>query len=316
MSAEVLPTIILGSRGSELARAQTKLVADALQRAWPALEIKIQIITTRGDERTVEPIDPRAGRKGLFTGEIERALAAREIDLAIHSAKDLPSDATPGLEVWAALPRAAFDDILIQKNPGGFVSLRRNAVIATGSVRRQYQLRWQRPDIRPVELRGNVPTRLRKLMTSDWDGIVLARAGVERLGYELTAGTIDFEGAQFFAEILPADHFLPAGGQGVIAMQLRSDDTEKKKLIAPINDRRTLSCLEAEREFLRLLNGDCNSPVGILASVENNEMTLRAQIFEQANAAPRSGGVRLSLQTEEPKQIAATLFNQMYGREK
>ena len=317
MSADPSRKIILGSRGSELARAQTAMVATALQHAWPALEIKLEIIKTRGDERSpeaIEPIDPRAGRKGLFTGEVERVLAAGGIDIAVHSAKDLPSAAMLGLEL-RALPRAPVDDVLIRKTAGALASLRQKAIIATGSVRRQHQLRCKRPDIEVLDLRGNVPTRLRKLMANEWDSIVLARAGIERLGYNLSTGYFDFEGALLHVEILSRDEFVPAGGQGVIAMQLRSGDEKTEAIVDAVNDADTLSCLRAERDFLRRLQGDCQSPVGVLATIENNEMTLRAQVFEEGNATPKTGKVRLSLCTQEPEKVAEALYCWMYGRE-
>jgi len=290
-----LRKIILGSRGSELARTQTGMVADAIRRAWPGLDIEIEIIKTRGDERSLErsePVDRRAGRKGLFTGEIERGLLAGAIDVAVHSAKDLPSEATPGLEVHAVLPRAAVDDVLIQTTAGGFRALRLGAVVATGSVRRKYQLQLTHPEIKVVDLRGNVPTRLRKLLGSDWDAIVLARAGVERLGHDLSAGSFVFEGTRLFVEVLPRDDFLPAGGQGVIALQVRSDDERVKALVEPVNHLPTLLCLRAEREFLRLLQGDCDSPVGVLATTEGDLMKLRAQVFEPEIPEPREGVVQ------------------------
>jgi hydroxymethylbilane synthase len=288
-----LQKIVLGSRGSELARAQTAMVAKALQHAWPEIEIRIEIVNTRGDERSleaVESLDPRAGRKGLFTGEIERVLAAGKIDIAVHSAKDLPSDATPGLELSGVLPRAAAEDVLIGKTPGGLGALSPNATVATGSVRRQHQLRWKLPGLQTVDLRGNVPTRLRKLMTNDWDAIILARAGVERLGYDLSNGPFLFEGAPVHAEILPRADFLPAGGQGIIALQIRSDD-KAREMVDRVNHPETLLCLQAEREFLRLLQGDCDSPVGVLAVIEATTMKLTAQVFETGRSAPRVGSV-------------------------
>lgn len=315
MSANPSEKIILGSRGSELARAQTAMVATALQHAWPELEIKIEIIKTRGDERSpeaTEPIDPRAGRKGLFTGEIERVLAAGGIHIAVHSAKDLPSDATLGLEVRSVLPRAPVDDVLIGKVPGGLASLRPNAIVATGSVRRQYQLRWKHPEIQVVDLSGNVPARLRKLKANAWDGIMLARAGVERLGYDLSGGSFSFEGALFHAEILPRDEFLPAGGQGVIAIQLKSDDEKTKAIVDRINHLETLFCLQAEREFLRLLQGDCGSPVGVLATVEAKMMEVRAQVFEPGRSGPRAGHVKGSI-TKGVEPLAAELLKQING---
>jgi hydroxymethylbilane synthase len=310
-----LQKIVLGSRGSDLARAQTAMVATGLQRAWPELEIKLEIIKTRGDERSLEAsesIDPRAGRKGLFTGEIERVLAAGGIDIAVHSAKDLPSDATPGLDVWGVLPRAAVEDVLIGKVSGGFGSLPANAIVATGSVRRQHQLRWRHPKIRVVDLRGNVPTRLRKLMTDEWHAIVLARAGIERLGYELAGGSFSFEGAQLHAEILPRDEFLPAGGQGVIAMQVRTDDQKTKTIIDRINHAETLFCLRTEREFLRLLQGDCGSPVGVLAIVEGKRVRVHAQVFVPGESQPRSAEVE-GLITDGAEPLAAELLERING---
>jgi hydroxymethylbilane synthase len=318
MSVEISRKIILGSRGSELARAQTALVTTELQRAWPELEIRIEIIKTRGDEgspKASEPIDPRAGRKGLFTAEIERVLAAGGIDIAVHSAKDLPSDRVPGLEVTGALPRAAVDDVLIKKVPWSLTSMGSDAIVATGSVRRQYQLRWNNPQVQVADLRGNVPTRLRKLATSNWDAAVLARAGLERLGYDLSGGSFSFEGALFHVEILPTDEFLPAGGQGVIALQLRSDDEGAKAIVDGISHVETLQCLRAERDFLRRLQGDCQSPVGVLATIDNHELTLRAQVFKEGEATPKRGKVRLSLRSQEPEKISESLYCFMYGRE-
>jgi hydroxymethylbilane synthase len=302
--------IILGSRGSELARKQTAMVAEALKRAWPELEIASEIIKTRGDDRQTEPIDPRAGRKGLFTGEIERALAAGEIDIAVHSAKDLPSDATAGLEVCGVLPRAAVDDVLISKRTDG-IALRPNATVATGSVRRQHQLRWKQSEIKTVDLRGNVPTRLRKLVTGDWDAIVLARAGVERLGYQPIGGSFDFEGVSLYTQVLSSDDFLPAGGQGVIALQVRSDDDNTKTIVRAINHAETLLCLHAEREFLRLLQGDCGSPVGVLATISGSMMTMRAQVFEPSRIEPQIA--RVEGAATSAKELAGELWKAING---
>jgi hydroxymethylbilane synthase len=299
-------SIALGSRGSELARAQTSMVVEALRRACPDVVVSIRIITTRGDDRKPEPIDPRAGRKGLFTGEIERALLAGEIDIAVHSAKDLPSDTTAGLEVRGALPRAPVEDLLIRKFGGDH-----GPVIATGSVRRQHQLRWKYSGTTVVELRGNVPTRLRKLLASDWNGIVLARAGVERLGYDVLVGAFDFEDASLAVEILSPADFLPAGGQGVIALQVRAGDDEAKAIVDSVNHAETLLCLSAEREFLRLLQGDCGSPVGVLATIADSEMTLRAQIFGPERIEPRTASVKG--EATSAVQLAQRLWDSING---
>jgi hydroxymethylbilane synthase len=304
MSASDSKRIVLGSRGSELARTQAALVVDALSKAWPDLEIATEIISTRGDVRTAEPIDPRAGRKGLFTGEIERTLAAREIDVAVHSAKDLPSEMTGGLELGAVLRRAAVDDVLVTKKSA-------TGPIATGSVRRQHQLRWKFAGVEVVDLRGNVPTRLRKLLENDWRAIVLARAGLERLGYDVAAGSFEFEGATLRVERLSADDFLPAGGQGIIAVQIRRADEKTKTVVRAINHGETFSCLAAEREFLRLLQGDCGSPVGVLATISGSTMTIRAQVFEPPRVEPRTAQVEGDAAT--PERLAKELWEAING---
>jgi hydroxymethylbilane synthase len=294
--------MILGSRGSDLALAQTRMVERALRAAWPELEIVIGVIRTRGEERTrTEPVaDRKAGRKGLFTREIEQALLVRQIDVAVHSAKDLPSERRDELELRATLPRASTEDVLITKNGGGLATIAAGGVIGTGSVRRQHQLGWKRPDLQTADLRGNVPTRLRKLRENEsWSGIVLALAGLERLGLEVEA------------EILSPDDFVPAGGQGVIALQVRRDDERAQRLIDAVNDQATLTCLRAEREFLRLLDGDCDSPVGVQAMLNEGELRLQAQIFEGQTTAPRAGATTGSC--ADPEAIAAQLMKQLYG---
>lgn len=282
--------IILGTRGSELARAQAGLVEKAIQAARPDTGIETRIIVTQGDKGT--RIERQAGRKGLFTVEIERALLAEDIDIAVHSAKDLPSEMNPDAEIAAVLPRASVDDVVISKHPGGFASLPHGAIVATGSVRRKRQLLWKRADLKVVDLRGNVPTRLRKLLANNWDAIVLARAGLERLGQSPAFDEISFNGGQFFVEILPRETFLPAGGQGIIAIQVRANDQTMKGIAGLVNNRETLLCLRAEREFLRLLQGDCNCPVGVLATIENDKMKLRGQLFTDQSTGPCEAEVK------------------------
>src|SRR5438094_8367238 len=284
MSAEIL-RIVLGTRGSELARTQARLVEKAICAARPDAEIETKIIATKGD--TAKVVDLRAGRKGLFTAGIERALLAGDVDVAVHSAKDLPSETSPDAEIAAVLPRAPMDDVLVSKHRGGLASLPHGTTVATGSVRRAHQLLWKRADVHLVELRGNVPTRLRKLAENKWDAIVLARAGLERLGLSASRTKISFEGMQFFLDVLPCEIFLPAGGQGIIALQVRANDQSTKELVDLVNDRETLLCLQAEREFLRRLQGDCNCPVGVLAKIDNGKMKMRAQVFLGESAAPR-----------------------------
>src|SRR6266481_919926 len=312
--------IVLGTRGSELARAQTRLVEEAIRGAHPGVTIETKIISTRGDKAGV--VDPRAGRKGFFTAEIERALIDREVDIAVHSAKDLPSETSVGVEIAAVLPRAPMDDVLVSKRPGGLSSLPQGAIVATGSVRRRHQLLWKRTDLDIINLRGNVPTRLRKLAENEWDAIVLARAGLERLGLLHARTEIRFECQRFFLEILPCEIFLPAGGQGIIVLQVRSDDQRTKTIVDPVNDPGTLLCLQAEREFLRRLQGDCNCPVGVLANIEDGKLKMRAQVFLQGAVAPYQGEVegkpddRDRLAAELLHRLGAPASVQDYGLER
>jgi hydroxymethylbilane synthase len=303
--------VVIGTRGSELARAQARLAEQALREKWPDLSIEAKIVRTKGDESRSRAGTSLYGRKGLFTAEIEKALLAGDVNLALHSAKDLPSELTAGTEIAAVLPRAALDDVLVSKRPADLVALREGATIATGSVRRKNQLAWKHPGLVMVDLRGNVPTRLRKLAENNWDAIVLARAGLERLGFSLIHPEISFESRQFFIELLPRESFLPAGGQGVIALQIRAGDEEMRAIVDSVNDHETLLCLRAEREFLRLLHGDCNSPVGVLATIENGIMKLRAQVFDQLSVPPREG--RVEGTRDDGEGLAGELLRQING---
>ena len=296
--------IILGTRGSELARAQTRLVEKAIRSAHPNVAIETKIIVTRGDN--IKVVGLHAGRKGVFTAEIERALLAGDVDVAVHSAKDLPSESNPGAKIAAVLPRGSVNDVLISKHSDGLTSLPYGATVATGSVRRQRQLHCQRADLNLVDLRGNVPTRLRKLTGNQWDGIVLAQAGLARLGFSAMRTEIGFEGGQFFVDILPSEIFLPAGGQGIIALQIRSDDQSTKAFLESVSDRETLLCLYAEREFLSRLHGDCNFPVGVHASITGGKMKMRAQVFEGESPEPRQAEVEGP--SGEGDQLAAELL--------
>ena len=271
------------------------------------MAIETKIIVTHGDNATV--VDLNAGRKGLFTAEIERALLAREVDVAVHSAKDLPSQTNPAAQIAAVLPRAPTNDVLISKHSGGLASIPCGATVATGSIRRQRQLHWNRPDLKLVDLRGNVPTRLRKLAENEWDGIVLARAGLERLGFSATRTETGFEGGQFFLDILPLELFVSAGGQGIIALQIRFNDQSTRAFVESVSDLDTLLCLQAEREFLSLLHGDCNFPVGVYATISNGRMKLRAQVFEGESPTPRQAEVEGA--SDEGDQLPATLLRKI-----
>jgi hydroxymethylbilane synthase len=304
--------IVVGTRGSELALRQAGLVVDALQARWADLKFEIEVIKTRGDDEKTAIADVRAGRKGLFTGAIERSLVEERIDLAVHSAKDLPSKLAPGAEIAAVLPRAAVDDVLVATTPSDLESLAKDGIVATGSVRRQHQLRWKRPDLEIVDLRGNVPTRLRKLASDRWHAIILANAGLQRLGLKTEDARIEFEKNEFFTTLLSPEIFVPAGGQGVVAMQIRSDNQQLREMLEPINDFDTRLTLRAEREFLRLLDADCNQPVGVLARTEGSTMKIRGQIFDREATAPREGFIQGP--SEDVEKLAAQLLEQIRAR--
>lgn len=291
--------IVVGTRGSALALIQAGIAAEAL-REKRGTEIKIEVIRTKGDE-SILPRDPRAGRKGLFTSELESALVEGRIDVAVHSAKDLSSELKAGSTIAAVLPRGPVEDLLITKLPMRLESLPRSATIATGSVRRRRQIGWRRSDVNFVDLRGNVPTRLRKFAASDWDATILARAGVERLF--LSAPSFQFEGREFFAELLSPQQFVPSGGQGVIALQTR---TEKIAMALVVDHAATHLCLRAEREFLRLVQGDCDLPVGALALPVNGQIELSAQLFSEQTEPQMA-----SASGTDPERVAAQVFSKI-----
>jgi hydroxymethylbilane synthase len=226
--------------------------------------------------------------------------------LAVHSGIFCPCVLGGGWARGGGAPPAAVEDVIVSRT-----SATGAGAIATGSVRRQYQLHWKFPGVEITDLRGNVPTRLRKLVQSNWRGIVLARAGLERLGYEIESGSFVFEESTLRAQSLSSDDFLSAGGQGIVALQIRSDDLETAKLIEPANHRETLSCLQAEREFLRLLEGDCGSPVGVLATIAGGTMTMRAQVFEPPRVEPRTA--RVDGDAGAPTELARELWEATNG---
>ncbi len=280
-----------------------ELTREALRLARVDAEIEVRIVRTSGDEGSarVVPIDAKAGLKGLFTSEIESQLLAHEIDVAVHSAKDLPGQMRDGLVLGATLQRASPEDVMITKRPCGFLDLRRGAVLATSSVRRAAQLRAVRPDLQIQPMRGNVPTRLRKFREStEIDALVLARAGLDRLGWD--------EG-DLFVESL-REHLLPAAGQGAIALQIRAEDAAAARILDAINHPETLRCVRAEREFLRLLDGDCHLPVGAAATLDRDVLSLRVSVFDEPANTFRRG--EMSGSKEEPEQLARRLFASLY----
>jgi hydroxymethylbilane synthase len=255
-----LPRLRMGTRGSALARWQTGYVAAGLQEAWPGLEIDVVVLHTQGDRILDKPL-PMIGGKGLFTAELEEALHSGEIDLAVHSLKDLPTENTAGLAIGAIPVRASVHDVLVSRSGSRLADLPAGATIGTSSRRRAAQIRHRYPQLAMADIRGNVDTRIRKALDlqGPYDAIVLARAGIERLAH---AGVV--------SEVLDLEVMLPAPGQGALAVQCR-DDQLLRTLLAPLDHAPTRAAVEAERGFLAGLGGGCAVPIAALAVVEQRD---------------------------------------------
>ena len=273
--------LILGTRGSDLALAQSRMVRDGLTERHPGLEVELKIITTTGDARTAMPLDePTAEGAGLFTKQLEEALLSGEIDLAVHSLKDLPVQTPAGLNLPALLPRATVADMHVSLHPGGVAGLPVGATVGSSSPRRALLLQERRPDLKLVPIRGNVPTRLAKVAGGHFDATILAAAGLTRLGHDLAAGTITAGDRPLFLESL--DWMLPAPGQGAVAVETRSGDPAES-IVAVLHDPVTARCVEAERLVLKHLGGGCHLALGTLATERDGMMSLSAVFVPDQN---------------------------------
>lgn len=268
-------TLTAGTRTSKLALWQTNHVIHRLQEAWPGLECHTETFVTKGDKTLDKPL-PQIGGKGLFTAELERALHQGEIDVAVHSLKDLPVENAPGLTLGAIASRADVYDGLVANNGWTLETLPTGAVVGTSSVRRQAQLLAVRPDLIVKSIRGNVGTRVRKVKEGQYDAAVLAAAGLQRL--DLT---------EVVTQWLPFDLMLPAPGQGALAVQCRADDEETLALLAAIDDADVRAAVTAERTFLDQLGGGCSAPIAAYATVEGTWP--RATLTMQALVATTDG---------------------------
>jgi len=254
----------IGTRGSRLALAQSRWVQAALQRHHPALVVELVTITTTGDRFLDAPLSTIGG-KGLFVKEIEEALTAGRVDCAVHSMKDLPAELAPGLVIAAVPPREDPRDTLISRVGGSVHDLPHSARLGTSSLRRMALVRAQRSDLDVVALRGNVDTRLRKLDAGELDAVVLAAAGLRRLGI-----------ARADLALLDPAEFLPAVGQGALAIESRDDAT--RALLAVLDDNDTRIAVSAERAFLARVGGSCRTPLAAHASLSSGQLGLSALI--------------------------------------
>jgi hydroxymethylbilane synthase len=301
VSAPPLPAAVrLGTRASALARAQTEHVAALLAAVRPGLELSTHVISTAGDrtQESGEPL-PEIGGKGLFTAELERALLEGEIDLAVHSLKDLPTEEAPGVVVAAVTAREDARDCLVARETGSLAELTRGAVVGTSSLRRSAQLSALRPDLEVRSIRGNVDTRIRKVEAGEYDAALLAAAGIRRLGLESAV-----------SEWLPPETMLPAPGQGALAVQCRAVDDGVLELLAAIDDPTTRAETGAERAFLEALGGGCAAPVAALAVA-----TTTPRVRLQGLVASVDGAEMVRVRGDgEPREVGARLAEEALAR--
>ena len=266
MIRQMVDNLVIGSRGSELALWQAEWVKKELNKAYQDITIELRTIKTKGDLVLDKPL-PLIGGKGVFTKEIEQALLEKKIDIAVHSCKDLPTEMTQELVIGAIPTREIPSDVLVTADGTGLDSLKPSSVIASGSIRRTAQLLHFRKDLKTADIRGNVPTRLRKFNESDWEGLILAYSGLKRL--DLLNGN---------CVILDHKNMLPAVAQGALALQIRAGDTQISDTISVLNDKDSSDAVTAERSLLRRLEGGCQIPIGAISTVEEDELTIEAQI--------------------------------------
>lgn len=252
----------IGTRGSKLALTQTNFVADKLKKAIPDANIEICIIKTSGD--IMQDVSLMTiGGQGVFVKEIEEALLSNKIDLAVHSMKDVPGDIPEGLMFAAILKREDFRDVLVSRNNIKMEFMPKGAKIGTGSQRRGAQIKAMMPDIDIVPLRGNIDTRLKKIETENLTGVILAAAGMKRMGL-----------AERITQFLPVGTMLPAVGQGALGLQIRKSDVELAKACAALNDATTAAEVTAERAFLRALGGGCRLPIAAFGKLDGQMLTI------------------------------------------
>ena len=272
-------TLRLGTRGSLLAKTQSQLVASELEKRSKGLAVELVIVKTTADGILDKPLHELGG-KGLFTKELEQALLGGEVDIAVHSFKDVPVTqplvAQDGLTVAAVPEREDPRDVFCSITAKKIAELPQGAKVGTGSTRRRCQLLAQRPDLKIELLRGNIDTRLRKLRDGEYDAIVLAAAGLRRTGL--------FNEAEM--TMLDPDEMVAAAGQGALAVQCRRDDRRTRDLLALIDDPMSERCVTSERVVVQALGGDCYSPIGVLAQIDGDQMILRAAIGSRGGVPP------------------------------
>jgi hydroxymethylbilane synthase len=295
-----LQPLRIGTRGSPLARWQAEWVAAQLRAA--KVDVELVIISTRGDRVQAGPISAIAGGDGVFTKELQRALLDGEIDLAVHSLKDLPTAPVDGLTLLAVPPRASNRDVLISRTGCKFDELPPRATIATGSLRRRAQLWHARPDLQMTQVRGNVDTRLRKLNEGSFDALCLAEAGLQRL--ELAAS---------ITQVLPSELIFPAVGQGALGIEGRSDDERTRQAVVALDHAATHQAVLAERAMLATVGGGCLAPVGAWAHVEPlGQLALEAVVLSVDGK--RRLWAAITAMTDDPAEVGRAVAQDLLAQ--
>jgi hydroxymethylbilane synthase len=292
--------VTVGSRGSRLALRQTELVLAELSRRFPGRRFDVQEVRTTGDRRPEVSL-AAIGGQGVFVKELESALRARRVDLAVHSLKDVPAEVGQGLVLAAVTERGDVRDAVVSRGQRRLAELPAGSRVGTGSLRRAVQVRALRPDLKVVTLRGNVDTRLRKVEEGLMDAAILAAAGLARLGYLERA-----------AELLDTDAMLPAIGQGALTLETRADDAEMIEMASALDHRETRLATTAERAFLARLGGGCRLPMAALGIVEGDSLRLRGLIADPEGRRLLRGEV--AGPASEAEALGASLAEQLLSR--
>jgi hydroxymethylbilane synthase len=286
--------IVIGSRGSELALWQSNFIKRELEKRNRNIAVEIRIIKTKGD-KILDVALSKIGDKSLFTKELEVELLSRKIDLAVHSLKDLPTQLPDGLKLSAVSKRHPVEDVLIARKKGITIhTIRENGSVGTGSLRRRSQLLHLRPDIKIHELRGNVNSRIKKFLLSDWDGIILARAGIERLNLK-----------KYISSYIDKEDILPAVGQGALGIEIHEDNKLVDDILQSIHHQETYKAVLAERAFLRKLEGGCQVPIGALAEIKPNGIYLDGLVASVDGSLTFRKKIRGS--SKEPEKVGIEL---------
>jgi hydroxymethylbilane synthase len=292
---------ILATRGSELARVQARMVREGLVRAWPQLTVREDVVCTTGDRHPEENLTTLGG-SGVFTKELEAALFDRRASAAVHSLKDLPVDLPSGLVLGAVLPRGSAGDVLVSRQPGGQAGLPAGARIGTGSPRRAGMMRALRRDTEVVPIRGNVPTRIGRVAEGKFDAVILAAAGLERLGFSADG---PFLIGPVMLHAFPLMSFLPAPGQGAIAVEVREEDTRAREMVGVLDDAETAATVRAERAVLRAIGGGCHLALGALGRMDGARLHLKAVLFDHSGGEPKMA--ELSGEREEAEELGSAV---------